>query len=423
MSSRPLRRLVAVLACLFVALLPQPASSVRASRTDLAGDRASGPPAWRIYAPAATNGIRWSDVNKKHWARAAVDYVGATNDWMRDHPEVEPGVYPFMPDEIESRKLFARTLYRAFGTALVADPELTFEDLPPDDPFFPAASVVVSAGWMAAPHGEFLPDEPVTTLVVHRALELVLGLGDLVAGADALHLRDGTKVPTPEGFGTMLIGMRLGLRYNHDDEALDVTASSPLPRAEVAWSLYRAATAPDWIHDSLAPYATIQLPNLSERMQRVVRWGAAYVGYPYVWGGEWAEATPSGYCCGWQPQGGFDCSGFTWWLVRKAAEGWDNSPPRDYAGWDLPQRSSAQMAAVGGHVKWEEIKAGDLLFYDGDDDGTVDHVNTYVGNGWALDSGSSNAGVTITRVAGTWYEEHFVHARRIKPQASPQPSG
>jgi hypothetical protein len=421
MSSRPLRRLVAVLACLVVVLLPQPASFARTPTTVPAGDRVSGPPAWRLLAPAATNGIQWDDVNRKHWARAAVDFVGATNDWMRDFHEIEPGRYPFRPDTLETRALFARALYRAFGVGLVADPEVTFDDLAPDDPFFTAANVAVAQGWLEIDHRSFLPEEPVTTRVVHRALVLALGLGDLAAGADALHLRNGTKVPTPDGFGTMLIGMRLGLRYNHGDESLDVTADSPLPRAEVAWSLYRAATAPEWIHDSLAPYATIELPNLGERMLQVVSWGTRFVGTPYIWGGEWGQATPADYCCGWQPQGGFDCSGFTWWLMKRAEAGWDNSPPRDYKGWDLPERSSALMASTGGRIRWDELRAGDLLFYDGDGDGTVDHVDTYIGNGWALDSGSSNGGVTITQVEGTWYQEHFVHARRIKPVAKPQP--
>jgi cell wall-associated NlpC family hydrolase len=421
MSSRPLRRLVAVLACLVVVLLPQPASSARPASAAVTGDRVAGPPSWRVAAPAATNGIRWTDVNKKHWARVAVDYVGATNDWMRDYQEIEPGRYPFQPDTIESRELFARAMFRAFGAALVADPKLSFEDLPKDDPFFIAANVAVTQGWLEATDGSFLPEEPVTTADVHRAVVLALGLGDLAQGADALHLRDGTKIPTPPGFGTMLIGMRLGLRYNHDDEALDVDPATPLPRAEVAWSLYRAATAPDWVRDSLAAYATIELPNLSPHLQRVVSWGVQYVGFPYLWGGEWAEATPSDYCCGWQPRGGFDCSGLTWWLMKRADGGWDNTPPREYNGWDLLERSSAQMASIG-KLKWDDIKAGDLLFYDGDGDGTVDHVDTYVGNGWALDSGSSNAGVTITRVEGTWYQEHFVHARRVKPASIAQPS-
>jgi hypothetical protein len=282
-----------------------------------------------------------------------VDYVGATNDWMRDYRPAADGRYPFEPDTLESRKLFARALVRAFGSALAIDPAITFEDLPADDRFFAAANIAVSQGWIERAGSDFLPTEPVTTRVVHRALVLALGLGDLAAGADALHLEDGTKVPTPEGFGALLIGMRLGLRYDHDDETLDVGPDTPLPRSEVAWSLYRAATQPSWVRDSLAGYATMVLP----------------------------------------------------------ARG--NSPPREYEGWDLPQRSSAQMASVGPRVRWKDLQPGDLLFYDGDADGTVDHVDTYIGNGWALDSGGSNGGVTITYVEDNWYQEHFVRARRI----------
>ena len=99
--------------------------------------------------------------------------------------------------------------------------------------------------------------------------------------------------------------------------------------------------------------------------------------------------------------------------MKQEDSGWDNTPPREYVGWALPQRSSAQMASVGKHIAWEALRAGDLLFYDGDGDGRVDHVNTYLGNGWAADSGGSNGGVTITYVAGTWYEDHFVHGRHI----------
>jgi len=53
------------------------------------------------------------------------------------------------------------------------------------------------------------------------------------------------------------------------------------------------------------------------------------------------------------------------------------------------------------------------MFYDGNDDGTVDHVDTFIGGGWAIDSGGSNAGVTLTWISGNWYEDHFVHARRV----------
>ena len=55
-------------------------------------------------------------------------------------------------------------------------------------------------------------------------------------------------------------------------------------------------------------------------------------------------------------------------------------------------------------------------FYDGSGDGTVDHVDLYVGNGYALDSSTSVGGVTLMYVGpGSWYRDHFVHGRRLLP--------
>jgi cell wall-associated NlpC family hydrolase len=148
-------------------------------------------------------------------------------------------------------------------------------------------------------------------------------------------------------------------------------------------------------------------------MQSVVQWGVKYVGYPYVWGGEWRSKSPRGYGFGFQPVGGFDCSGLTWWNLKAAGGGWDNHPPRPYTGWSLPQRTSADMARYG-KVRFRHLEPGDLMLYDGDNDRTVDHVDTFIGNGWSLDSGGSNAGVTITYTgAGSWYQDHFVHGRRV----------
>src|SRR5438093_8437262 len=98
--------------------------------------------------------------------------------------------------------------------------------------------------------------------------------------------------------------------------------------------------------------------------------------------------------------------------MKHAGGWWDNPPPRPYAGWSLPQRTSHDMATVG-DIRWHHLQVGDINFYDGNDDGTVDHVDTYIGNGWALDSSSTPAGVTIMWVGTGWYRDHFVHARRV----------
>lgn len=415
--SRPLRRLV--VASLVLAVLLAPQASVSADDRDplREGEAGSGPPAWSAPVTAARTSteVLWSDVPDEHWARRAIDLVAGTNDWMRDFKPNPDGTYPFRPDKLETRRLFARAVVRAFLPDAEPDPDLTFPDLVTGSGPWRYANLAVSSGWLrTAPDGSFLPRDPVLMRDVHRALVLALGYGDLAAGARAIHERDGTRIPVPRDFGTTLLGMKMGLRYNHGDESLDVPGpAAPLSRAETAWSLYRAATMPSWMPDWLAPYADLELPNLGPRMERVVRFAVRYVGYPYVWGGEWHRPSPPGYCCGYQPIGGFDCSGVTWWVMKRPVSGWDNVPPREYVGWDLPQRTSALMASAGERVRWDELRPGDLMFYDGDGDGAVDHVNTYLGNGWAIDSGSSNAGVTITYVAGNWYQEHFVKGRRI----------
>lgn len=410
--SRPLRRLSAVLATL-VGLAIAQAAPAHAVLTG--GDRGSGPPVALPYVTARTSGVKWSDVPKTYWARTAIDYVGSTNDWMLDSGQAADGTYAFEPDTLESRKLFARTLVRAFAPATAVDPTITFNDLPNTDNFYDYANIVVQLGWMQTDaDGNFLPEDPVTTRMVHRALVLALGLGDVAANLDGLHTHGGYAFDTPKDFGTLLLGMRLGLRYNHDDESLDVGPDSPLPRAEVAWSLYRATTEDSWTTDSLrSQYLTMELPNLGMAAKRIVQFGIDYVGYPYVWGGEWYQPSPTGYCCGAQPVGGFDCSGITWFVMRAASGTWDPTPPRTYRGWSLPQRTSTDMASAGGKIRFKALEPGDLMFYDGDGDGVVDHVDVYIGNGFSLDSSSSYAGVSIVYTAEGWYRDHFVHGRRL----------
>lgn len=384
------------------------------------GESGSGPAPFPIETPSTVSAraarFKWSDLDGSDaWAKRAIDLVGKTNDWMRDFGPRPDGTVPFRPDMNETRKYLARAVVKAFAPRAVVDPSITFTDLDPTQTFYKWANIAVQRGWMTrSADGRFQPDRAVTTGVVHSVLIDVLGMEPIARQLDRLHTRDGVHFPTPARFGALMLGLRLGLRYNSSDEAMDVGPRTPLSRAQVAYSLYKAATLPNdvvsWVSSQ---YDGIELPKMGPSRRAVVRWGVQYVGFPYVWGGEWGLDDDAGL--GGQPIPGFDCSGLTWWALRANDGGaWRVHPPRPYAGWALAQRTSADMARYG-KLKFDRLQPGDLMFYDGDFDGRVDHVDIYIGNGYALDSSSTPGGVTIMWVGDGWYRDHFVHGRRVLP--------
>ncbi len=386
------------------------------------GDVGSGLPPVPISIPVSSHrgaSMRWNDLEPSHaWAKSAINFVGKTHSWMRDFAAAKDGSYPFKPDMIETRKYFARTMVKAFAPGAKVDPRITFPDLDSTQSFYQWANIAVQRGWLGrAADGRFKPDEPVTTSVLHRALVHALGLRRTAVRLSGLRMQDGSGFNTSSRFGTTLVGMRLGLRYPSSGPEHDVLPTTPLPRTQVAYSLYRAMTLESWVVDWVRDqYDDAVLPNMNPVRRDIVRWGLRFVGHPYVWAGEWGFKRPAPASLGSQPIPGFDCSGLVWWALRADEGSWDISPPRPYEGWSLPQRSSADMARIG-NIKWNGLMPGDLAFYDGDDDGTVDHVDVYVGNDYALDSSTSVGGVTLMYVGpGSWYREHFVHGRRIIPK-------
>lgn len=364
----------------------------------------------------------WVDLGPDDaWAKTAINHVAGWNDWMRDYAPDADGNWRFRPDAFESRARWASALVRAFARDETPDPTITFPDLEQTDPSWPSAAVAVSHRWLVrGPDGRFNPDEFVDARTVHRSLVLVLGMGDTAAALDELSTKDGHAFDTPAMFGFNLLAMRLGLRFNNKvDESQDVTPRDRLRRKQVAWSLYRATTLETWVVPYLEnQYEGMTLPAMNAARRSIVDWGVRYVGYPYIWAAEWGFESPESFAFGSQPGPGFDCSGLSWWLLRRDdGRYWEISPPRPYEGWSLPQRTSAEMSRLTKkRLPYRDLVPGDLMFYDGDRDGRVDHVDVYVGNGWSLDSSSGVGGVTLMWVETGWYREHFVHGRRIVPR-------
>jgi len=80
-------------------------------------------------------------------------------------------------------------------------------------------------------------------------------------------------------------------------------------------------------------------------------------------------------------------------------------------GIDLP-RTSKEQSKVGKHVKKSKLKKGDLVFFDTNNDGKINHVGIYIGDGKFIHSSPIND-VGINKLDSGWWEDHYVTARRV----------
>jgi cell wall-associated NlpC family hydrolase len=359
----------------------------------------------------ASSALAFTDVSKTHWAYDAITYVATDNIWMQDY-----GTDVFEPDTLELRKFLARTLVEIWAPTEPIDPTITFADLPPEDPFYPYANVAVKLDWLKKTKAGFTPDGTIKSKKVDRALVLALGLQAPMDGLNAIHQEDGTAYDTPSKFGAMQLARWLDLHYNHDDESMDLQAGSKVPRDEVAWSVYQAVTLDSWDLDGTSIFDDITLPNVTTVQEEFTQYMINELGPPYIWAGEWDKKSPVGYCCGSQPQGGYDCSGWVWWTLKKNEGGYNAAQYHpDYKGWHLAERSSSDMAAnTPTHLAFDELGPGNLMFFasnGGNHAGDVDHVGIYLGNNWMFHS--TGGGPQLAWVGDGWYYDNFVWGRGL----------
>ena len=118
--------------------------------------------------------------------------------------------------------------------------------------------------------------------------------------------------------------------------------------------------------------------NVKKEIQKF--WGA-----PYVWGGE----TPQGV----------DCSGFVMAVYQNAA------------GISLPH-STSQLFKLGMSIQQKNLKFGDLVFFNNNNDREPDHVGIYIANDRFVHA-STSQGVTLSKLSAGPYQEQLTGIRRI----------
>jgi hypothetical protein len=372
-----------------------------------------------LAQPTAASAADFTDVPLSYWDYTAINYVAKQHTWMQDY-----GTSTFKPTLREERRLLARTLVKMYAPSEPINPSITFKDLPSTDPFYPYANVAVKLGWMPKyGDGTWNPLGAPYKRTFDRALIRAMRVfDDAVAGLQNIHTYDGSRYEVDDHVPYMQLAHWLGFHYNHGDETLDLTPTTYTLRDEVAYSLWKADTLPSWEVEDAQVFANISLPNLDPEKQpgklALTKYALTQIGWPYIWGGEWNAKSPSGYCCGSQPKGGMDCSGFVWWSLKRNESGYNAAQFHpEYKGWQLLQRTSADMASVtSSKITWANLRIGDLMFFSsagGSSASSVDHVGFYLGNNWMIHSSSGNDSVALEPVADGWYPDHFVFGRRI----------
>jgi cell wall-associated NlpC family hydrolase len=112
------------------------------------------------------------------------------------------------------------------------------------------------------------------------------------------------------------------------------------------------------------------------------------IGQPYVNGGE----SPS--------EGGFDCSGLTYYAWKQA-------------GVTLPRSSSAQYTWAT-KIKKADLKPGDLVFYASSS--SVSHVALYAGNGKIIQAHKPGVPASEDDLA-TWWTSNLIGYGRVPSNA------
>ena len=119
---------------------------------------------------------------------------------------------------------------------------------------------------------------------------------------------------------------------------------------------------------------------------KVVRVAKKYKGARYVSGG----ASPKG----------FDCSGFTWYVYKKAAN------------MDIT-RGVEEQWKHGHSVRGGKWKPGDLVFFENTFEHGLSHVGIFIKGNDFIHAENEKTGVVISSLDSDYYSQHYAGARRL----------
>ena len=375
-----------------------------------------------VAAPRA-HAQSYTDVPKSHWAHAVIEAI--TQRGPTGHKVLDDYGELFKPEKAITRELLARSLVLASGNYGENVKTVAMKDVATDDRYYSVIQVALRHGYMNLDkHGAFRPQDLVPASQAEVAI--IRWLKERYASSNWTLLtslkpsrwqpNDGWKTDAPAYLPYIVASRQLQLRYNHpsDADGHEVTPNQAIDRAEVAYMFWRAyAVSGEWMLYGLADYKSITFPPLSERQKQITRFALKFVGYPYIWAGEYPTKN-SPY--GTQKAGGFDCSGFVFYVMKMHFD--YPITVNERGAHDMAERAKPRITRT-------KLQCGDLIFFGPkgpkSNVESVYHAGLYLGDGWFIHSTGSTDGVTLSSLdSSSYYKSYFAWGRRVlKPSELP----
>ncbi|MDU1534617.1 MAG: C40 family peptidase [Neisseria sp.] len=139
-------------------------------------------------------------------------------------------------------------------------------------------------------------------------------------------------------------------------------------------------------HTTARTVQPVRISNIdrTQGSQELMLHSMGLVGTPYRWGGS-STAT------------GFDCSGMIQFVYKNAL------------GVSLP-RTARDMAAASRKIPDNQLKAGDLVFFNTGGSSQYSHVGLYIGNGEFIHAPSSGKTIKTEKLSSQYYAKHYLGA-------------
>ena len=139
-------------------------------------------------------------------------------------------------------------------------------------------------------------------------------------------------------------------------------------------------------HTTARTVQPVRISNIdrTQGSQELMLHSMGLIGTPYRWGGS-STAT------------GFDCSGMIQFVYKNAL------------GVSLP-RTARDMAAASRKIPDNQLKAGDLVFFNTGGSSQYSHVGLYIGNGEFIHAPSSGKTIKTEKLSRPYYAKHYLGA-------------